>query len=113
MEAAEWATQVRRGILEFCVLALVSVRPRYGYELVTELSRWEQLAASEGTLYPLLRRLQKEGQIEAFWQPSEAGPPRKYYRLTADGERTLRLMQAEWQKLTRAVDDLQSSKEAK
>ncbi|MCM3267968.1 PadR family transcriptional regulator [Paenibacillus elgii] len=107
MDMTEWTSQVRRGILEYCILLLVSKQPRYGYELVTLLDRWEPLAVTEGTLYPLLRRLLKENYIESFWRESEAGPPRKYYSLTADGRLLLEAMSREWNKLDAAVYQIQ------
>ena len=61
MRADEWSSQIRRGTLELCVLALISSKPRYGYDLVSALERWEPLATTEGTVYPLLRRLQRAG----------------------------------------------------
>src|SRR5919206_3188477 len=68
VRAGEWSSQIRRGTLELCVLALIASKPRYGYDLVTALERWEPLATTEGTLYPLLRRLQREGKVEASWE---------------------------------------------
>lgn len=106
MEMTEWVSQVRRGLLEFCVLRLIGTEPRYGYELVTTLNRWDFLAVTEGTLYPLLRRLLKEQYIESSWKESEAGPPRKYYSLTPSGRELLASMSAEWAKIIRAIEDL-------
>jgi PadR family transcriptional regulator PadR len=103
----EWITQARRGILELCILALIGQKTRYGYELTVTLSRWDQLAATEGTLYPMLRRLQKDGMITSEWQESVTGPPRKYYRLTPAGTAALRSMSDEWRKLAEAVKELQ------
>ncbi|MEO3947879.1 PadR family transcriptional regulator [Gorillibacterium sp. CAU 1737] len=108
MEITEWVSQVRRGLLEFCVLRLIGTEPRYGYELVTTLNRWDFLAVTEGTLYPLLRRLLKEQYIESSWRESETGPPRKYYALTASGCELLASMSAEWEKITQAIEDLQT-----
>ncbi len=108
-DAADWITQARRGVLEMCVLALIEKRPRYGYELVTGLGRWDSLATTDGTLYPLLRRLQKEGYIAAKWQESAAGPPRKYYRLTPRGQGLLDRVGPEWEKLAQAVADLRAA----
>ena len=107
MEMTEWVSQVRRGLLEFCVLRLIGAAPRYGYELVTTLNRWDFLAVTEGTLYPLLRRLLKEQFIESSWKESPAGPPRKYYSLTPSGQELLTSMSREWTKITQAVQDLQ------
>lgn len=102
----DWITQARRGLLEMCVLALIAERPRYGYDLVSGLGRWEALTTTDGTLYPLLRRLQKEGHIVAEWQESAEGPPRKYYRLTSKGEGLLARLEGEWGKLSQAVTHL-------
>ncbi|ASA23629.1 PadR family transcriptional regulator [Paenibacillus donghaensis] len=107
MEMTDWTSQVRRGIMEFCILLLVSRQPRYGYELVTLLEKWEQLAITEGTLYPLLRRMQKDNYLESFWQGSDYGPPRKYYSLTAAGAVLLETMSSEWSLLSFAVDQIQ------
>ncbi|KKO54907.1 PadR family transcriptional regulator [Paenibacillus sp. DMB20] len=103
----EWTSQVRRGILEYCVLLLISKRPSYGYELVTVLNRWEPLAITEGTLYPILRRLVKEKYLESYWKESESGPPRKYYSLTADGRTLLETMSYEWRNIAEAVDQIE------
>ncbi len=103
MRAGEWSSQIRRGTLELCVLALIASKPSYGYDLVTALKRWEPLATTEGTLYPLLRRLQREGKVEASWRESAAGPPRKYYRLTPHGRDLLGRMTADWAELSKAV----------
>lgn len=103
MEIADWQSQIRRGVLEFCILALIEEGPRYGYEIVTHLARVDQLAAGEGTVYPLLRRLRKDGWLETFWQESTAGPPRQYYQLTAQGRQVLAAMRLEWGELVDAV----------
>jgi PadR family transcriptional regulator, regulatory protein PadR len=113
VRAGEWSSQIRRGTLELCILALIASKPRYGYELVRALERWEPLATTEGTLYPLLRRLQREGKIDASWQESAAGPPRKYYRLTPHGRDLLERMTADWTELSEAVRQTLSSEEAK
>jgi PadR family transcriptional regulator PadR len=109
-DAKRWITQARRGTLELCVLTLISQKPRYGYELVACLRKWEQLAATEGTLYPMLSRLHKDGHIAADqWRESESGPPRKYYRLTGAGESLLSAMSSEWTGLTGAIERLQET----
>ncbi|WP_246469704.1 PadR family transcriptional regulator [Cohnella nanjingensis] len=105
---SEWTSQVRRGLLEYCILQLIGKEPRYGYELVTLLSRWEPLAVTEGTLYPLLRRLLKDQIIESYWQESESGPPRKYYRLTGIGISLMDMMSAEWHKIGGAVRQIET-----
>jgi PadR family transcriptional regulator PadR len=101
-----WLAQARRGVVELCVLVLIQQQPRYGYDLAVTLARWEPLATSEGTLYPLLRRLQREQLVETFWQESQDGPPRKYYKLTPAGAKLLEVQLADWRSLTQAVADL-------
>ena len=111
MRAGEWSSQIRRGTLELCVLALIAEKPRYGYDLVSALERWEPLATTEGTVYPLLRRLQREGKVEASWRESAAGPPRKYYQLTPQGRDLLERMMADWTDLNEAVRETLSIEE--
>jgi PadR family transcriptional regulator PadR len=79
-------SQLRRGILEYCVLALLRDDDRYGFELVRALSNVDGLVTSEGTIYPLLTRLRKDQYVTTFWRESDSGPPRRYYRLTEAGE---------------------------
>ncbi|HEX7739447.1 MAG TPA: PadR family transcriptional regulator [Marmoricola sp.] len=98
-------TQLRRGVLEHCVLALLGDEERYGYDLVTELSD-AGLVASEGTIYPLLSRLRKEELVATSWQESPSGPPRRYYRLTARGRRALGTFQDSWRDFTHSVDQI-------
>ncbi|WP_240041116.1 PadR family transcriptional regulator [Paenibacillus ginsengarvi] len=88
-------------------MLLISQKPRYGYELVTKLEKSESLAVTEGTLYPLLRRLLKDQYIESFWQESDSGPPRKYYSLSDAGRELLDTMSLEWNKLAESVNLIQ------
>lgn len=97
-------TQLRRGALEYCVLALLQDEPRYAFDLVTELSRHPSLVTSEGTIYPLLSRLRKDGLVLSEHRPSEQGPPRRYYQLTRAGSRALERFVAEWHEFRDAVD---------
>lgn len=82
-------SHLRRGTLEFCVLALLRGSERYAVDLTKALSADGVLVTSEGTVYPLLSRLRREGRVSSFWRESSAGPPRRYYRLTDDGEAAL------------------------
>ena len=97
-------SQLRRGVIEFCVLALLAEEERYGVELVQRLAHEEALVTSEGTLYPLLGRLRREGAVETTWQESPAGPPRRYYRLTPAGRRSLAAFVHEWGRFRDSVD---------
>ncbi len=99
----DWLAQVRRGLLELCVLALINRTSTYGYEIVTQLSRSPHLAAGEGTVYPLLRRLRRDGFLNTKWIESDAGPPRQYYELTAEGRVRLKTLHADWASIVDAV----------
>jgi PadR family transcriptional regulator, regulatory protein PadR len=99
-------TQLRRGALPHCVLAVLADGERYGFELIGVLAEARGLAISEGTIYPLLSRLRREGLVETTWQESDSGPPRRYYRLTADGERALVSFREDWRSYRDAVDEL-------
>lgn len=98
--------QLRRGVLPHCVLAVLAAEQRYGFELVGILTETYGLATSEGTIYPLLSRLRRDGLVETTWQESESGPPRRYYRLTELGERRLVGFQTDWKRFRDAVDEL-------
>lgn len=94
--------QFKKGVLELVVLSLLGQRDYYGFELVSEISKDIQM--SEGTVYPLLRRLRDEGYLETYLCESPGGPPRKYYRLTPLGDETRRRLTAEWYEFTDSVD---------
>lgn len=99
-------SQLRKGVLEYCVLALLRGGQRYGFELVRALSEAEGLLVSEGTIYPLLSRLRRDDLVSTSWQESESGPPRRYYQLTDAGKRALGEFSAEWIRFRDAVDAL-------
>ena len=99
----DWLSQMRRGVLELCILALLEPAPSYGYEIVTRLQETPKLASGEGTVYPLLRRLRKLGWLETSWQESAAGPPRQYYRLSPAGQEYLAALRREWGELVEGV----------
>jgi PadR family transcriptional regulator PadR len=101
---ASIASWLRRGTLEYCVLALLSTGPRYGVELVRDLAADRALTATEGTIYPLLSRLRGTGWVETTWQESPVGPPRRYYSLTDSGRRSLGQFRQEWVAFRDAVD---------
>jgi PadR family transcriptional regulator, regulatory protein PadR len=84
-----WIVQVRKGVLELCILRALEQHERYGYELVKTLASVPGLALTEGTLYPLLSRLRVAGLISSRLEESAEGPARKYYSLTKEGRRTL------------------------
>ena len=98
--------QVRKGVAEQCVLALLTSGERYGFELARELGARGRIIASEGTLYPLLARLRRNGLVETSWRESNAGPPRRYYRLTRDGELALAGFKKQWRAFRDAVEEI-------
>ena len=87
--------QFKKGVLELCVLELVRRKDYYGYELVQEIS--QDIDISEGALYPILRRLSKEGIFETYLEESGGGPPRKYYRITDMGRNRADEVRREWE----------------
>ncbi|MGG0656048.1 PadR family transcriptional regulator [Rummeliibacillus pycnus] len=96
--------QFKKGVLELCVLVLLDKQDRYGYELVQKIS--DQIEISEGSVYPLLRRLTKEEYFTTYLQESSEGPSRKYYRLTDKGREYLHELINDWKKFTKGVNQL-------
>ncbi|PYD48178.1 PadR family transcriptional regulator [Novacetimonas pomaceti] len=93
--------QFKKGVLELCVLALLSQADSYGYDIASRLS--EAIEMGEGTIYPLMRRMQKDGLVSTYFVESSSGPPRKYYALTEKGHDSLRAQRTAWTTFTRAV----------
>ena len=96
--------QFKKGVLELIVLSLVSCRDHYGFELVSEISK--DIDISEGTIYPLLKRLKDEGYLETYLKESTEGPPRKYYRCTEQGFAYLERLKAEWFEFIKRVSSI-------
>lgn len=96
------ASQLRKGVAPYCVLALLAREQRYGYDLARELSAGGAVA-SAGSVYPLLGRLQEDGWIDAAWRPMEEGGQRKYYRLTEEGRVALQQFQELWPSFVQQV----------
>lgn len=97
------STQLLKGVLDMLLLALIAERPRYGYEMVQALSRRGLELVSEGSIYPVLGRLEKAGLIEGYFEPSPQGPRRKYYRLRPAGREALRRWAGEWRRFAAGV----------
>jgi PadR family transcriptional regulator PadR len=98
-------SQMRKGMLEYCVLLLLRRRPSYASDIIQQLKEADLLVV-EGTLYPLLSRLKNDGLLAYEWQESTQGPPRKYYMLTADGERFLSELDTAWGEIANTVNIL-------
>jgi len=96
---------IRKGLLEFLILRIVSADKVYVADILQRLSATE-FATQEGTLYPLLSKMRREGLVDYEWQESEAGPPRKYYRLTAKGKSQLAELNDYWKDINTTVNQL-------
>jgi PadR family transcriptional regulator PadR len=106
-----WQEQLRRGGLDLAVLLAVSEGPRYGLAIIQHLENFTDLVITEGTIYPILGRLTREGLLAAEWVEGEAPHARKYYRLTRQGARRLADMKAQWRAFTAKIDDLMAATE--
>ena len=98
-------SQLRKGLLEFLILGIVSTGDVYVADILGRLARTD-FATREGTLYPLLSQMRSEGLLDYEWRESAAGPPRKYYRLTAQGREHLAEFRAYWASLTSLIEEL-------
>ena len=97
-------TAIRKGLLEFMVLKIIAADQVYAADILKQLAGTE-FATQEGTLYPLLSKMRREGLLDYEWKESEAGPPRKYYELTAKGRAQLRETSDYWQKINGTIKD--------
>jgi PadR family transcriptional regulator, regulatory protein PadR len=96
--------QLKKGALELCVLALLSQHDSYAYEIASRLA--EAIGMGEGTIYPLMRRLQNDGLVDTYLVESPSGPPRKYYRLTEAGKTSFHSQKAAWASFSQAMQDI-------
>ncbi len=94
--------QLKKGVLTLCVLALLSRGDGYAYDIASRLAKGIDMG--EGTIYPLMRRLQTDGLVDTYLVESPSGPPRKYYRLTDAGRASFAAQKSEWTTFTKAVD---------
>ena len=97
--------QMRKGLLEFCILLIISNDKAYASDILDHLKKAD-LIVVEGTIYPLLTRLKNSGLLDYEWEESQSGPPRKYYRLTKKGEDTLKELSNTWGSLARSINTL-------
>lgn len=107
MIAENTQTQMRKGILEYCVLLIISRGEIYASDIIAELKQAKMLVV-EGTLYPLLTRLKNNGLLAYNWVESTSGPPRKYYVLTPEGQQFLQQLDQTWQELLYAITTSQT-----
>lgn len=101
----DWQEQLRRGGLELAVMLAVAEEPRYGLDIIRHLEELTDLVVTEGTIYPLLARLTRDGLLASEWN-AEGAHPRKYYRLTTAGRRELSSMSMHWKNFSRKIDQL-------
>ncbi|MDG1534765.1 MAG: PadR family transcriptional regulator [Schleiferiaceae bacterium] len=108
MKIENTKAQMRKGVLEYCILGILSKGDAYASDIIERLKSAE-LIVVEGTLYPLLTRLKNAGLLEYRWEESNAGPPRKYYSLSAQGRAFLLELKGTWENLNNAVEQLTSN----
>jgi PadR family transcriptional regulator PadR len=105
MEPVERFASIRKGLLEFLTLKVISANPVYAADILAALAG-TSFATQEGTLYPLLSKLRRDELVDYEWRESEAGPPRKYYSLTAKGERELAAVAEYWKGINKEIASL-------
>jgi PadR family transcriptional regulator PadR len=105
-----WSTQLRKGIVELCILNMLEQKELYGYDLVRRLTQMSGLGIAEGSVYPLLSRMRRVGLLTTRLEESPSGPVRKYYALTPAGQRCWETMNAHWHELVLGVDRLYSQR---
>jgi len=102
-----WTNQIRKGVLELCILNDIRNRKMYGYDIIKKLCRTEGLIISDGVIYPLLRRLRSNGLVKIFMQDSPEGPTRKYYKLTEKGRDMVCQMNTYWDAISSQANSIQ------
>jgi PadR family transcriptional regulator PadR len=110
---SERTSQLLRGVLDVCLLAVLVDEPAYGYEMTKRLTARGLEVVGEGSIYPALGRLERSRLVEPFLQPSDGGPPRKYYRVTPVGCMALETWRKEWREMRASIDAVLEEKEAK
>lgn len=109
MKIEKAKAQMRKGVLEYCILAIISEKEAYASDILSLLKE-AQLIVVEGTLYPLLTRLKNEGLLKYRWEESKSGPPRKYYSITQSGTDILVQLQSSWDELVASIQKVTKNK---
>ena len=109
MSTDNFKIQIRKGLLEFCVLQIISRGEVYTSDIIDELKK-SQIIVVEGTLYPLLNRLKASGYVDYKWKESNQGPPRKYYVLTVEGTDHLSQLKISWKEIDKSVKNIMTIK---
>jgi PadR family transcriptional regulator PadR len=102
--------QLRKGVLDLCVLAMLAQQDGYAYDIASRLA--QDIGMGEGTIYPLMRRMQTDGLVKTYLEESSSGPPRKYYQLTRAGHAALAAQRAEWTSFVASVARVMDAKPA-
>ncbi len=110
MNLQNWQTQLRKGLLDVVILNLLQHGRCHGYEMVQTLKQIDGLKIREGNIYPILARLQTDGLVTSYSEPSPDGPPRKYFKLTELGQKTLADMNAHWNHIIQSMQSLKKGK---
>lgn len=100
----EHRSQLLKGVLDMCLLALIAEEPSYGYEMVRKLESRGLDLMSDGSIYPLLSRMQNQRLVEGYYEDSSSGPVRKYYRIRREGEERLAIWREDWARLATGVE---------
>jgi PadR family transcriptional regulator, regulatory protein PadR len=109
MKLENTKAQMRKGVLEYCILLILSDEPLYASDIINALKEAKMIVV-EGTLYPLLTRLKNSGLLTYRWEESTQGPPRKYYELTDSGRKFLGELEISWSELVEAVEKIKTNK---
>jgi PadR family transcriptional regulator, regulatory protein PadR len=105
MNTENTKAQMRKGVLEFCILSILSEDEAYVSDLINKMKD-AKLIVVEGTLYPLLNRLKNDGVLEYRWEESKSGPPRKYYKITREGKAVVNELKQSWKELLDSVNSI-------
>ncbi len=105
MKADKAKAQMRKGVLEMCILSIINTRDVYASDIIGRMKE-AKLIVVEGTLYPLLTRLKNDGYLAYRWEESKSGPPRKYYNITDEGKKLLEQLNGSWKELTHSVESI-------
>ncbi|MGV3641710.1 MAG: PadR family transcriptional regulator [Adhaeribacter sp.] len=111
MKVENTQVQMRKGIIEFCILEIISRGEVYASDMLDELTGAKMIVV-EGTLYPLLTRLKNAGLLDYTWVESSAGPPRKYYKLTATGQQFLEQLRQTWKEVVASIEHITKNNKA-
>jgi len=109
MNSEKTKAQMRKGVLEYCILSIIAGKEVYASDIITKLKDAE-LIVVEGTLYPLLTRLKNDDLLSYRWEESKSGPPRKYYSITDPGKTFLEELDTDWNALVESVNKLRGEK---